>query len=143
VISFPQPIGIETKKNQSMSSFAGTECVGNKYPPVHHGSVTSRRPSKRLLMGRLKDAQRALVGWQSQTSRENTGVGRERIRSCLCMWRTRTMTDDSSIVVGRNVARVSHPDLRANPIANQICDRIKSHTYDDSWYRNAYHIFTI
>jgi hypothetical protein len=36
----------------------------------------------------------------------------------------------------------SHPDLRANPCANQMCARIKSHTYDDSWYRNECHIFT-
>jgi hypothetical protein len=28
--------------------------------------------------------------------------------------------------------KVSHPDLRANPSASQICDRTKSHTYDDS-----------
>jgi hypothetical protein len=38
---------------------------------------------------------------------------------------------------------LSHPDLRANPGANQMCARIKSHTYDDSWYINEYHIFTI
>jgi hypothetical protein len=35
------------------------------------------------------------------------------------------------------------PDLRENPGANQMCARIKSHTYDDSWYRNECHIFTI
>jgi hypothetical protein len=38
---------------------------------------------------------------------------------------------------------MSHPDLRANPGANQMCAMIKSHTYDDSWYRNKCHIFTI
>jgi hypothetical protein len=26
-----------------------------------------------------------------------------------------------------------------NPGANQMCARIKSHTYDDSWYRNECH----
>jgi hypothetical protein len=31
----------------------------------------------------------------------------------------------------------------ANPDASQICARIKSHTYDDSWYSNECHIFTI
>jgi hypothetical protein len=36
---------------------------------------------------------------------------------------------------------VSHLDLKANPGANQMCARIKSHTYDDSWYRNECHIF--
>jgi hypothetical protein len=38
---------------------------------------------------------------------------------------------------------MSHPDLRANPGVNQMCARIKSHTYDDSWYRNECHIFII
>jgi hypothetical protein len=41
------------------------------------------------------------------------------------------------------IGSVSHPDLRANTGVNQICARIKSHTYDDSWYRNECHIFTI
>jgi hypothetical protein len=36
---------------------------------------------------------------------------------------------------------LSHPDLRANPGASQMCARIKSHTYDDSWYKNQCHIF--
>jgi hypothetical protein len=49
--------------------------------------------------------------------------------------------DDGSQSDG--VRAVSHPDLRANPGANQIYVKIKSHTYDDSWYRNEYHIFTI
>jgi hypothetical protein len=31
---------------------------------------------------------------------------------------------------------LSHPDLRAKPGVNQMCARIKSHTYDDSWYRS-------
>jgi hypothetical protein len=31
---------------------------------------------------------------------------------------------------------LSHPDLKANSGATQICARIKSHTYDDSWYIN-------
>jgi hypothetical protein len=30
---------------------------------------------------------------------------------------------------------VSHPDLRSNSGVNQMCAKIKSHTYDDSWYR--------
>jgi hypothetical protein len=38
---------------------------------------------------------------------------------------------------------LSHLDLMANLGANQMCARIKSHTYDDSWYRNKCHIFTI
>jgi hypothetical protein len=38
---------------------------------------------------------------------------------------------------------LSHLDLRANPGASQMCARIKSHTYDDSWYRNQCHIFII
>jgi hypothetical protein len=38
--------------------------------------------------------------------------------------------------------RVSgHQDLGANAITK--CARTKSHTYDDSWYRNECHIFTI
>jgi hypothetical protein len=31
----------------------------------------------------------------------------------------------------------------ANLGTNQMCARIKSHTYDDSWYRNECHIFNI
>jgi hypothetical protein len=38
---------------------------------------------------------------------------------------------------------LSHPDLRAKLGANQMCDRIESHTYDNSWYRNERHIFII
>jgi hypothetical protein len=38
---------------------------------------------------------------------------------------------------------MSHPDLRTNLDASQMCARIKSHTYDDSWYINQYHIFII
>jgi hypothetical protein len=38
---------------------------------------------------------------------------------------------------------MSQPDLRSNPDASQICARIKSHTYDDSWYRNQCHFFII
>jgi hypothetical protein len=38
---------------------------------------------------------------------------------------------------------LSHPNLRANPGTSQICGWIKSHTYDDSLYRNECHIFTI
>jgi hypothetical protein len=30
------------------------------------------------------------------------------------------------------VWKLSHPDLRANPGVNQMCARMKSHTYDDS-----------
>jgi hypothetical protein len=41
-------------------------------------------------------------------------------------------------------AILSHPGFR-DPSANIIilCARTKSHTYDDSWYRNECHIFTI
>jgi hypothetical protein len=46
-------------------------------------------------------------------------------------------------VVGGYKYHMSHPDLKANPDASQICARIKSHTYDDSWYRNQCHIFII
>jgi hypothetical protein len=35
--------------------------------------------------------------------------------------------------------RIYGPNLSVN----QICARIKSHTYDDSWYRNERHLFTI
>jgi hypothetical protein len=36
----------------------------------------------------------------------------------------------SSVAGGarQGMTRVSHPDLRANPDANQMCARIKSHT---------------
>jgi hypothetical protein len=49
-------------------------------------------------------------------------------------------------VLGRSVSwfiakRVSHPDLRTNLGASQMCDRIKSHTYDESWYIKQCHIF--
>jgi hypothetical protein len=30
---------------------------------------------------------------------------------------------------------------RPNPGECQMCDRIKSHTYDESWYKNGCHIF--
>jgi hypothetical protein len=30
-----------------------------------------------------------------------------------------------------------------NPGTTHMCARIKSHTYDDSWYTNEYHIFNI
>jgi hypothetical protein len=49
-------------------------------------------------------------------------------------------------VGGRNFSgrrRVSHPDLRAYLSMNQMCAKTKSHTYDDLWYRNECHIFTI
>jgi hypothetical protein len=53
----------------------------------------------------------------------------------------------SSVMEVRNVAQtwytslwLSHLDLKANPDANQMCASIKSHTYDDSWYRNKCHI---
>jgi hypothetical protein len=43
------------------------------------------------------------------------------------------MVRDKLYVCRKNVLRrVSHPDLRANRGANQMCARIKSHTYDDS-----------
>jgi hypothetical protein len=38
--------------------------------------------------------------------------------------------------------QMSHPDLR-DPGASQMCDRIKPHMYDDSWYKNQCHIFII
>jgi hypothetical protein len=41
----------------------------------------------------------------------------------------------------RPPARLSHPDLRANPDMSQMCARIKFHTYDDSWYIDQCHIF--
>lgn len=37
--------------------------------------------------------------------------------------------------------RLSHPDLRTNSNASHKSDRIKSHTYDESVYRNQCHIF--
>jgi hypothetical protein len=37
--------------------------------------------------------------------------------------------------------RLSHLDLRANLGVSQMCARIKSHTYNDSWYKNQCHIF--
>ena len=39
------------------------------------------------------------------------------------------------------VWKLSHPDLRANPGVNQMCARMKSHTYDDSVYRDECHNF--
>jgi hypothetical protein len=36
---------------------------------------------------------------------------------------------------------LSHPDLRINPDASQMCVKIKFHTYDDSVYGNQCHIF--
>jgi hypothetical protein len=38
---------------------------------------------------------------------------------------------------------LSQPNLRENLGANEMCARIKSHTYDDSWYRNECQIFII
>jgi hypothetical protein len=38
---------------------------------------------------------------------------------------------------------LSHPNLKTNPSTNQMCARIKSHTYDDSWYINECHNFII
>jgi hypothetical protein len=38
---------------------------------------------------------------------------------------------------------LSHPNLKANSGVNKMCARIKSHTYDDSWYINECHILTI
>jgi hypothetical protein len=43
----------------------------------------------------------------------------------------------------RHTKPLSHPDLRINPGVSQMCARIKSHTYDDSWYKNQCHIFII
>jgi hypothetical protein len=44
-------------------------------------------------------------------------------------------------LAGFQSVRLSHTDSRANPSANQMCARIKSHTYDDSWYRKMSHIY--
>jgi hypothetical protein len=38
---------------------------------------------------------------------------------------------------------VSHRDLRINLDVSHMCDRIKSHIYNDSWYRNQCQIFII
>jgi hypothetical protein len=38
---------------------------------------------------------------------------------------------------------LSHLDLRANLGVSKMCARIKSHTYDCSWFINQCHIFTI
>jgi hypothetical protein len=48
-----------------------------------------------------------------------------------------------STMKSARTCELSHPDLRTNLGVNQMCARIKSHTYDDSWYRNECHIFTI
>jgi hypothetical protein len=45
-------------------------------------------------------------------------------------------TTIKSQVLTNFVMELSHPDLRANPDASEICATIKSHTYDDSSYRN-------
>jgi hypothetical protein len=37
--------------------------------------------------------------------------------------------------------RLSHLDLSRNLDASQMCDKIKSHTYDDSLYRKQCHNF--
>jgi hypothetical protein len=39
--------------------------------------------------------------------------------------------------------QLSHPNVRTNSGASQLCARIKSHTYDDSLYKNQCHIFII
>jgi hypothetical protein len=44
------------------------------------------------------------------------------------------------------IPRLSHPDFRGPKPRREIftmCARIKSHTYDDSWYRNESHIINI
>jgi hypothetical protein len=41
---------------------------------------------------------------------------------------------------------MSHPDFRGPKPGreiHQVCARIKSHTYDDSWYKNKCHIINI
>jgi hypothetical protein len=54
----------------------------------------------------------------------------------LCM---KIPSDQGPIVV-----HVSHPAFRGpNPIVTHMCARIKSHTYDDSWYRNECHVIYI
>jgi hypothetical protein len=35
------------------------------------------------------------------------------------------------------------PRFNSKPERKQMCAGIKSHTYDDSWYRNECHIFII
>jgi hypothetical protein len=41
------------------------------------------------------------------------------------------------------IDHVPNPDLRTNPEASQMCARIKSHTCNDSWYRNQSHLYYI
>jgi hypothetical protein len=48
------------------------------------------------------------------------------------------------LVIDENTTKESKyvtPEFKGNPSASQMCDRIKSHTYDDSWYKNQCHIF--
>jgi hypothetical protein len=47
-------------------------------------------------------------------------------------------------IVYKTRIEIVTPGFRGpNPGATHMCARIKSHTYDDSWYRNECHIFTI
>jgi hypothetical protein len=58
---------------------------------------------------------------------------------------------DLNIAVGKQLysflwCTVSHPDFRGPKPGREIitkCARIKSHTFDDSWYRNECHIINI
>jgi hypothetical protein len=52
-----------------------------------------------------------------------------RERDPRCFIRKR---DSGDIKKHPGEATMSHPDLRANLDASQMCARIKSHTYDDS-----------
>jgi hypothetical protein len=50
------------------------------------------------------------------------------------------------LTMRKMVVFMSHPCFRGPKPGREIitkCARTKSHTYDDSWYRNECHIFTI
>jgi hypothetical protein len=105
--------------------------VGDRYPLGHHGTVTSCRPYKRLLMVHLKGDQWASVGWQPQTSREDTCVGTKGFSCVLCMQRTRTIADDSLTMAGRNVAwvrrdvEIMHPRPEPFSITDSVDNKAK------------------
>jgi hypothetical protein len=59
----------------------------------------------------------------------------------------RTPPGEEGDVGGAKVERSARgvtPGFRGpNSVTTHMCTRIKSHTYDDSWYRNECHIFNI
>jgi hypothetical protein len=62
----------------------------------------------------------------------------------------RTLASDTikigttDVVINKEINKgLSHLDLWVNPSASKMCARIRSHTYDDSWYINQCHIFII